>query len=269
MLNEKLLILLFLFSSTVSSSETVLKVIHLHNRPASELRPLIAPLLEDTERIIDSENKLIVKTSTERLPTIQSLIKKLDIPLASLTITVIQSKFKTAKELNAAAAISAEFPANQSEKNSSYLHGHTGNTWELNDNENRQVLRTLEGQSAYIKSGKIYPLQNISIYDSGFGYPFISTDTQFIEANSGFAVTPKLSGQQVILEIAPWSDNINQNGIIDTQGAHTSIRTKLGEWVEIASINDSEHQQQQGFLHHSYSTGKNITRILIKVDRIN
>ncbi len=264
-----LLILPFLFSSTVSASEKVLEVISLHNRPASELLPLIKPLLEDADRVIDNGNRLIVKTTTERLPAIQSLVKKLDTALVNLSITVIQSKIKTAKDLNASANISVNFPVNQPEKVRGYLHGHMGNTQELNDSENRQVLRTLEGQTAYIKSGKIYPLQSISIYDSGYGYPFISTDTQFIEANTGFAVIPRLSGEQVILEISPWSDNINQSGIIETQSAHTSIRTHLGEWVEIGSINDNEHQQQQGFLQHSYSTDQNHTKILIKVDRIN
>lgn len=269
MFTKILLVFLFLFSNTICARETVLEVIPLHNRPSSELHPLITPLLEDSDRLIENGNSLIIKTTAERLPIIQALIKKLDTALTNLSITVIQSKTKTARELNASASITVDLPVNQPKKTSGYLRGRIGNTQELNDTENRQVLRTMEGKPAYIKAGKMHPLQNISIYDTGYGYPSVSTDTQLIEASTGFAVVPRLSGQQVILEVSPWSDNMKQSGIIETQSAQTSIRTNLGEWVEIGSINEVEYNKQQGFLKHRRSTIQNATRIIIKVDRID
>ncbi len=54
-----------------------------------------------------------------------------------------------------------------------------------------------------------------------------------IEATTGFEVTPRLVGQQVELDVAPWSDRFNNQGQIETQGANTTIRVNLGEWVDL------------------------------------
>ena len=264
------IILLFLSLFSISSAnETVMEVIPLHNRPASELLPLIGPLLENSERIIDNGSNLIVKASPARLEEISLLINKLDTGLSNLSITVIQSKTATAEDLNASANIRLHIPLDNPSKPYGRIRGRYANTEELDSNDSTQVIRTLEGQAAYIKIGKIYPVHDYTVSGWGYGYPAVSSNTQFIEASTGFVVTPRLTGHQVTMNVSPWSDRLTNQGAIDTQSANTTLRANLGEWVEIGNISESSQETRKGYIYHRYSTKNTTTRILIKVEKLN
>ncbi len=262
------LLIIVLFSPMPFADETVLEVIPLHHRPAAELEPLIAPLLENGDRVIENGNNLIVKTSVERLPAIQALVKKLDSALASLRISFIHNSRKTAAELNAEAAISASVPLDRINRTQGKMHGFAADTETVNDSRDKQVIRTLEGNPAYIRTGTTYPIHSIQFYGSGYGYPSVTTNTEFIDTFTGFSVIPRLSGDEVILEVFPWSDKMTRQGTLDTQSAHTTIRAKVGEWVEIGSINSDTHEQEQGYLHHRRSTQQHAAYFLIKVEKL-
>ena len=258
---------LSLFQSTLCiANNLVIEVVPLSNRFASDLQPLISPFLEDSELIIANRSSLIVKATPLRQKEIKKLIDQLDTRLINLTITVVQSKTQTAQALNASANINLNFP-NRRSKFSTEFQGRFGNTNDLSDSNSRQQVQTLDGKPAYIKTGKIHPVENISVYHSGYGYPAISRDTQLIEASTGFMVTPRLSGSQVTLDVAPWSDQMNNNGELSTQSGHTTIRVNLGQWVEIGGVDQHSQQSSNGTLSHAYSTANQNTKILIKVDK--
>ncbi len=261
----------------------MVEVVSLLHRPAAELKPLLDPLLETGDRIIDNGSSLIVKTTPDRLESIKGLIKQLDTQASNLIITVLQNTHRTASELNAASGINDT-------ANAIRMHGMNADTRDISSDQISQSLRTLEGHSAYIKTGKVKAIQNMSVYGAinssrspqvtgttpinaqqpnaqlPNGYPLISTNTQMQEADSGFTVTPRLSGQQVILDIAPWSDRFHQGNNLERQSVHTSLRANLGEWIEIAGDNTS-NQPQRGFNTFNHSTLENNLRILIKVDK--
>ena len=118
-----------------------------------------------------------------------------------------------------------------------------------------------------IKAGSAYPIQNVQIYNSGYGYPAVSTSTGFIDATTGLAVTPRLAGQQAILDISPWSDNANARGQIETQNAQSTLRINLGEWVELGGIDETNQNSTYGNLANNRQTSENRLRILVKVDK--
>ncbi len=242
-------------------ADNMIEVIPLKNRPASELQQIIAPLLDENDRIIADGNQLILKTERQHLANIQKLIHKLDKPLANLVITVIQSNTLSAHDLNQSANIHINLP------DKSYLQGHYGNTQTVTDTDSRQIIRTVSGKPAIIKFGKSYPVYNISLWNYGNNQSAYSLDTDWIETTTGFIVIPRLSGNQVTLDIAPWSDRKNNNNI-DTQSASSTVQTKLGQWTELGAINQSEQSQTRGFLKHSRNTQQNTLKILVKVDKI-
>ena len=267
------ILLLFLSLFSISSANaTVMEVIPLHNRPASELVPLISPLLERSEHIIDNGSNLIIRASPTRLEEIKLLITKLDKGLSNLSITVIRSKTKTAEELNASVYIKGDIPLGHPSNLSDRIRGRYANTKELNNKDSTQVVRTLEGRAAYIKAGGIFPVNSYTV--SGWGRrrnrdTDISSDTQFIEATTGFAVTARLTDHKVTIGVSPWTDNMNKQGIIETQSASTILHAKLGEWVEIGSVNESSQTTRNGNTSLRYSTKNKETRILIKVEKLN
>lgn len=262
-----LLIFLSLFSISSLANETVMEVIPLNNRPASELQALISPLLEGSEHIIANGSNLIIKASPRRIVEIKNLLKNLDTQLTNLVITVLQSRVRSAEDLNAAANIRLHVPIDHPSKTSAKIRGRFAQTEGSNNSESTQVIRTLEGSPAHIKTGKVHPIHNINVYDSRYGHPSISTNTQLIEASTGFMVTPRLTGNQVTMRISPWSDRVNNRGRIDTQGANTTIRVNLGEWVEIGGVDEHSQSSSSGILSRSYSTDNNNLRILIKVEK--
>lgn len=262
-------ILLFLFFSTFCiAGESVMQVIPLKNRPASELQSLISPLLENSERIVASHSSLIIRATPSRQKELVNLIEQLDTRLSNLSITVIQSKTQTAHALNSSATIELGFPANKPSSISAKTRGRFASTVGLNNSDNQQKIQTLDGKPAYIKTGKIHPIENTSINYSEYRYPIISSNTQLIEASTGFLVIPRLSGNQVTIEVTPWSDKMNKNGVLSSQSGHTTMQVNLGQWVEIGGIDEYSQLSGNRRLSHAYSTANKRMRILIKVEKI-
>jgi type II secretory pathway component GspD/PulD (secretin) len=268
-LKKKLLLLIFItLLGTISfAEETIIEVIPLYNRPASEIQPLLSPLLEDTDRIIADGASLLVKTTPERLVDIIMFIDKLDTPLNNLIITVIQSKHTTAEELNAAARANLNLPRNDLLKSRGKITGHYYQSEDQNSNESTQTIRTLEGNTAHITAGKTYPIQNVQIYNSGYGYPAVSTTTEFIDSTTGFAVTPRLAEQHVILDVSPWSEKVNTRGQLETRNAQSTIKINLGEWVELGGTDENSHSSTNGNFATIRQTNYNRLHILVKVDK--
>lgn len=256
--------IIILSAALNAEADSVLKVVPLQHRPAEELEQLLAPLLEQDERVVANNAGLIVKATNSRLPQLLALIKKLDAPLSNLLISVRQTRHETADQLNAEA--DAEFGINTNVHGR--IRGHFGDTRSGSQRQDTQVIRTLEGKPAHIKTGQIHPTQTIQLSDSPYGSTF-STHTEFLEATTGFAVVPRLAGDNVILEISPWSDTIQRNGRFATSSADTTIRTRLGEWVEIGRSDSGEDHLEKGYLKHYRSTEQNVQRLLLKVDRID
>ena len=258
---------MILLSNLTFAAETIIEVIPVYNRPASEIQPLIRPMLESTDRAIADGSNLIVKTTPDRLNDIKKFINSLDTRVANLIITVIQSRHTTAEELNAAARVKLNIPIDDLSTTSGRITGQYDQTQNQNINESTQTIRTSEGNTAYIKAGSAYPIQNVQIYNSGYGYPAVSTSTGFIDATTGFAVTPRLAGQQAILDVSPWSGNANARGQIETQNARSTLRINLGEWVELGGIDETNQNSTYGNLANNRQTSENRLRILVKVDK--
>ena len=71
----------------------------------------------------------------------------------------------------------------------------------------------------------------------------------------------------MIIDVEPWSDRFQRGGNIETQGASTSLRANLGEWVEIAGSDTSERSERAGIGVYRRGGGAKHMRILIKIDK--
>ena len=261
---NKILVLIFisLLSSSAFADDTVIEVIPLTNRPAFEILPLLAPLLGNTAQLIDNGSNLLVKTTPDRLDEIKSIVKQLDVRQSNLVITVMQSRQTNADELNAAARAQLNVSVDDAARIGGRMIGHLYQTQAKDADESTQTIRTMEGVPAHIKAGNVYPRQ----YYSTYGY---ATATEHIEATTGFAVVPRLAGQQVILSVSPWSDKMNGRGQIETQNAQSTIRVNLGEWVELGGVSGNSRSSSNGALVITRQIDKNQMHILVKVDRAN
>ncbi len=268
MLNKIIPLLLLLFSLSSPAAQTVMEVVPLLNRPSSEIQPLIAPLLDPSDTVVGNGFSLIIKTTPARLAEIKALIKKLDITLANLTIRVIQSKDKTADQFNAGIGVDVSMPINRPSAINGQISGQLQQNQQHLSSNSEQMLRTLEGRPAYIKIGGSHPIRFNTIYNSGYGQRAVSSTTQYIEATTGFAVLPRLNGEQVTLEISPWSDQMGNNGAIETQSAQTTLTTRLGQWLEIGTIIEESETTGSGLLNIEQGSRQNVVHILVQVEKV-
>jgi type II secretory pathway component GspD/PulD (secretin) len=268
MQNIYLLIILLLFVQPGTAAESILQVIPLENRPASEIQPLIQPFLDSSDRIIADGSRLIVRTTPERFEEIRNIIATLDTRLQNLLISVFQGRNISAEELNARASVHVKVPLNKPSDTKVRVNGHYYQTRNRDAVDSTQKIRTLEGRPAYIQTGELHQLQNVQSYYPDYGYPSLYSSTELIATTTGFAVTPRLTGEQVIIEISPWSDKLKINDQIETQSAMTTIRTKLGEWVEIGRVTEESDLQEDGWTAKVRRTKRDNLHILIKVEKV-
>jgi type II secretory pathway component GspD/PulD (secretin) len=252
-----------------SAGEPVIEIIPVYNRPASELQPLIMPFLEGGDQLVANGSNFIVKTAPQRLQSITSLIRKLDNPQTSLQISIIQSRELSAAQLNAGANVELYAPLQNPGNVRGQLNGYYQQGQSQGGLRNTQTIRTLDGAPAVIKTGNAVPVTQYQTYPGYYGYPNTTRSTQYVEATTGFEVTPRLAGQQVVLDVAPWSDAYQGNGQFQTQSAATSIRANLGEWVEIGAVNESSQNTGAGVLSYNRQAIENRLHILVKVDIVN
>jgi hypothetical protein len=262
-------LLLLAIVPTLSVADSVVEVVPVNNRPASEIQPLLLPLLESTDHIVANGDSIIVKTTPERLQTITNLIRKLDNPLENLLISVIQSRDMTASQLNAGIGFDINVPLQQPGRSRGRVDGYHNQSQGQNNRHNTQTIRTMDGVPAHIKAGNVVSVTNYQNYRNGYGYRYQGQSTQLVEATTGFEVTPRLVGRQVILDVSPWSDNIDAQGQFQTQGANTSIRANLGEWVELGGVDESGQSSGNTMFGYNRQSGQNNLRILVKVDVVN
>jgi len=86
------------------------------------------------------------------------------------------------------------------------------------DEQVDQRLQVLEGGQAYISAGETRP---------------------YAQANSGFSVVPRVSGDTVSLEIAAQQEAFARGGAIRGQQASSTVSGRLGEWLELGGTSSA------------------------------
>jgi len=251
------LIMISLLCNAASADNSDIQIVPISNRPASEIIALLTPLLDNSVQLVDNGTSLLVKAAPDQLKDVKALIQKLDVRQTNLKVSVMESQQVTADQLNMAAGIVSSDPR---KSNSNVAHFYQ--TQAQGDDEATHVVRTLEGVPAFIKVGQSNPQQNFSAY----GYP---TTTQYKETSTGFSVTPRLVGSQVLLNVSPWSETMNGQGQIKAQQAQSTLRINLGEWVELGGEGQNPSGNMSGTSMDTREIDKNTQHVLIKVDRVD
>jgi hypothetical protein len=83
--------------------------------------------------------------------------------------------------------------------------------------------------------------------------------TTYRDVNTGFYATARVSGDIVTLEISPRQQEYRAagGGTIQTRGANTAVTGRLGEWMELGGVRESNSGSSSGLLvwgRHSASS---------------
>jgi type II secretory pathway component GspD/PulD (secretin) len=253
------LLLAFLTTGSPWAAEQALSTIELRHRPAEELAPLIQPLLGPADVVIPNRNQLILKASPETIAEIRALLDQIDKSPHRLLIMVAQGSHLSGESLNAGARIQGRIDLNRPDHSGVDIRGHAYQSGGRNDTHATQQVQTLDGQSAVIQVGSQIPVPH------GYG------GIEYRAVTTGFAVTPRLAGSQVLIDVEPWSDRLGsgRSGVINTQSAHTQLKANLGEWVEVGGLMETSVQEQSGLANQGYSARDLDSRIFLKVEDLD
>lgn len=262
---------------------TVVEVIALRHRTAEEVIPLLEPFIGPEGAISGMSGQLVIRATPENLAEIKEILGKIDNAPRRLLITVRQNvtRDQLERELAASGNVtigdhgrvvvrdggSRDSAAAGYRRGQDQFSGRASSTATLQQAGDTQQVQVLEGSQAFIQTGSsvAYPERTVARDRRGVA---VSGGATYRDVTSGFYVLPRLSGDQVILEIIPQRATLGERGRINIHGASTRVSARLGEWTELGAIAQETSEKRTGIASASSRTGTDRRGIFVKVDEV-
>lgn len=237
-----------------------MQIIELRHRSASELLPIVQPLVEQGGAITGTDNLLIVRTGASNLAQIRQAVAALDRAPRQLLISVRQGSPATedAADVQGSATVGSGGADARVEVSARSLHTNAGQLGSV---------RTLEGSEAWIALGQSRPVTSETVTTGGYGTT-VTQSTTYRDTRSGFYATARLSGDRVTLEISPQQQAFRSRGSIDTQALVTRVSGRLGEWIPLGAVRRQAGDTTNGLLVWSTRSADSEYAAWVKVDEI-
>ena len=200
--------------ANVIFAQQALEIIPLRHRTVDQVLPVLQPLLEPGATLSGSRGQLFLRATPGNVAEIKRALEAIDRPAKRLQISV---RFDDALERERRAV------------GASGTIGSAGAHVDITAVDSRrsgaervdQRLQVLEGSRAVIFTGQSRPLR-------------VPGGTEIQDISTGIEVTPRMSGGQVLLEVAPQRETPGAYpGSVQGQRLATTVTARLGEWVEI------------------------------------
>jgi hypothetical protein len=268
-----------------SAERMVTEVINVGFRPMAEILPLIKPLVPPPGTVSGIYDKLVIKTTAENLAEIKRVLAELDRPPRSLMITVRHDVSGQLSRSEAEAfgrvqsgdvTVSAGRPG-RNRRGLTISGGEGPNRAGVRVLSTRsdiqegdvQRIRVLEGREAFIRTGQSVPVAQRNVVVTGAGATVHNT-IDYKDVSTGFYVIPRLNGDRVMLDIAPKRARLSRRGggAIDIQESATSVSARLGEWVEIGSVDQRGNITRGSVARYGTSRRSTDHSIYLRVDEV-
>jgi Bacterial type II and III secretion system protein/Bacterial type II/III secretion system short domain len=276
----------FLPASNLPAQQQVLEVITLGYRQADEILPILRPLLAPGGTLTGMNNRLVVKTTPANLAELKQVLATIDARPRQLMISVRQSR--TASASTDSASISGTVgvgdnaqvrlpraPGTGNDPNVTVESGRTRvqgsaiNSRSARDDGVTQTVQVMDGSSAFIRVGQSAPVSSTRVTRTPGGTQ-VTQSTGFVDADTGFYVTPRVSGDRVTLEISTSRDRMrgSNTGAVNVQRVDTVVSGRLGEWIEIGGSAETAERTQSQTLTRSRDARSDDRRVSLKVDEV-
>lgn len=272
---------LLLHVGVVSAQERV-EVITLSYRTAEQMIPLIQPLVGKDGAVTGMQNKLIIRTSAANLAQIKQVIASLDSMPRKLMITVRQntSRDALAQEARVYGSVGGpharvtlpDTPGTaggriEAGNDRNTVGAKVNSTRDIADSRDTQRIQVLEGNTAYIQVGQSVPYRGHTVYRNAGGTTVVE-DTSYRDVASGFAVVPRVTGDQVTLEINPQHNTLGPRGTVNVQQASSVVSGRIGEWIELGGVGQQATREGSGTVYSTQSASSDNRSIFVRVEEI-
>lgn len=248
-----------------------LEVIELEYRQADEVIPILQPLIEPGGALSGRDYTLFVRTSAANLAQVRSALRQIDRKPKQFLVSVRRSADADVRRegVDVSGTVQSgrvtgrvnENRANQPRAGVTVRGTHSD---AQSSSGALSSVNVLEGSSAFIATGTSVPIVTSVIGGAG-RRPWAGTTTEYRDLNSGFLVTPRVSGAGVVLDIEQRDERL-RNGTIQNQNLTTQVTAQIGEWVRLGGIDESETSSQRGVLSRQYATNSQTQSIWVKVE---
>lgn len=238
-----------------------LEIIDLKSRTAEELIPLIRPLMGSGAGLSGSGYTLFVRAGAADLARVRQMVASLDRAARQLVVSVRQDYGAAGR----AAGVNAQVGVGGD--GATARAGAWDRTSTARDDV-QQSVRVQEGGVAWIATGDSTLIPQRSVTRTAGG---TVVRESMVERNlaTGFSVTPRLSGDMVTLEISAQRDTSLAGagpGAASVSRVATTVRGRLGEWLEIGAAGQSAATQGSGLLARSSEAASSERRVFIRVE---
>ena len=265
---KKLLFALMMMSFS-AFAETEFKIITLQHLFASDLLPIVEPMVGADGAANGMNNQLIVRATPDRMREIEAIVAKLDVARVNRKITVKASNnVQTQQErTEASGAVNVGKVTVASDRRAAPNTGRVEldrNSSNSTQNSN-QFVSVLDGERAFIHVGQsvLFTQEWVTITRR---YVQIDRTTDWQEIATGFAVRPRTVGNQVELEITPRIAKLNSSGYIDFEDLKTTLRVNLGDWVDIGGTMQTNDDVSRKILGLQNISSQQKSSLVIKVE---
>jgi type II secretory pathway component GspD/PulD (secretin) len=262
----------------VSAEE--MRVIQLKHRPASEIIPLIRPLLGPEDALSGTDYRLIIRTSDRNLKDIERLLAQLDVAHRQLRITVEQGvaddRVITTHSVEGEVPIGDKARIKLPERSSDNrglvvqkdsLRFRTDQRSTAGRNVASQTVMALDGQRASIRIGQSVPHVK-KILAIGGRQVLIAQGIELQDVTTGFDVLPRLHGNRVRMEITPRLSTLRDpaTGLADFHELATTVEARLGEWIDLGMILGQRNDAGRAILESAATESGERRTIRLKIE---
>ncbi|MBA1273851.1 secretin N-terminal domain-containing protein [Stutzerimonas azotifigens] len=244
------------------------EVITLDFRMAEDVMPIAQSVVGDQGKVSAYGNQLIVNAPDAIIAELRTVLAQLDNAPKRLLISV---DTQDAGSLNqrgygvdgSISAGNVEIEAGRGEVRGRDQVRIIRHSTQTRDAGVQQVQAT-EGYPALIQVGQSVPLTSTGTD----GYGQVYQNTQYRNVMRGFYATATLSGDRVQVTISNNRDRLNQHqpGVIDVQTTETRVTGRVGEWLTLGGVSESQNSTQNGNLRRYSTQGQQDLSLRLKVD---
>ncbi len=222
-----------------AAGQQALEIIPLRHRTVEQVLPVLRPLLEPGGTLTGQRGQLIVRASPTNLAQLRQALDAIDRPARRLQISV---RFDDRGESQAQDVGVGGRVSNRGTRIG--VHAREGQSQSTERVDQR--IQVLEGGRALIMAGQAVPVPG-GVWETA----------------TGFEALPRLSGDTVLLEIAPQRESFERQ-----QRMATTVSARLGEWFEVGGAASSAARDERGIASRSTSRSSETRRVWLKVEEL-
>ena len=261
----KIVLLFSLFAAQLHAADRI-EIVPLKNRSAEELMPLIRPLLDSDEALSGTGYQLIVRAAPDRQDEIRSLIAQLDEAAQQLRISVRRAAREEIERERAQANVTIGTHGGEVEARGRAI---VRSTRDKGGERNYFQVTALAGTPAFIHAGEAFPTptQSGQIVN---GQVVITQGIEYQQLSSGFYALARTQGDQVVVDISPQREVLDPRGSgrVQTTSLITTVRGRLGEWLELGGTAQQRSHNGGGLLRSTRSKDDTQQTLWMKVEAV-